>query len=494
MKIKAPKLVKKISAGIGKSVRLELIITFAVCLIAALIAWAIAGSMFANSSGARIDYRYGIEDISERTKKIAEEINRQNIKINDKTSINNMIHHEIDDTKSDKALICDLEGNILFKTENVDEQKVDIYSVIQKSQNFEEENYAPKNRNGKKELIEDNQEFLFFYPVSFSDGRAYLIVSGVPEGTITYDSGSAFIVGSTCGFIVFVGLFYILTNNKMKYIEKLAKGLLEISKGNLNYKVEKSGYDELASLADNINYMSQELNNKIESERSAERTKSELITNVSHDLKTPLTSIKGYLELIKEERYKDDKQLMGFVNIAYSKSEKLESLIKDLFEYTKLTSNGIKLEKENISLNGLLEQLIDELQPIYAENNVTVDTDFTKERVMVYVDGSKIVRVFENLMVNAVRYSLKPGVITVSLKREDNRAIVSIQNKCENISSEDLSRIFERFYRVEKSRSQETGGSGLGLAIAKNIVELHGGKIYVDCTGDLITFTVELNI
>lgn len=491
MKIKAPKWLKKVEAAVGKSIRFELMITFAICLVAALIVGALAASMFASGSGARIDYRFGMEDISKKTKLIAASIERDSIKINNKEVVENLIENEFGNNESYKALICDIDGNILYKTDNVEDKKIDVFSIIKKSQNFSENNFVKK---GKREPIQDNQEFTFFYPIISGDTKAYLIVSGVPEGMITYDDGSTSIVGAAFGVIAFIGLFYLLTSRKMKYIEKLAKGLLEISKGNLDYRVEKIGYDELASFADNINFMSQELNNKIEAERSAERTKNELITNVSHDLKTPLTSIKGYLELIKEERYKDNEQLMSFVDIAYNKSEKLESLIKDLFEYTKLTNSGLVLEKENISLNGLLEQLIDELQPIYEENNVEVAQSFTKEKVIVYVDGAKIVRVFENLIINAVRYSVKPSVIKVLLKKDKDKAIVSVENRCEGISKEDLNRIFERFYRVEKSRSQETGGSGLGLAIAKNIVELHGGRIYADCSGDLITFTVELNI
>jgi signal transduction histidine kinase len=236
--------------------------------------------------------------------------------------------------------------------------------------------------------------------------------------------------------------------------------------------------------------MTEKLKNKIENERKVERTKNELITNVSHDLRTPLTSIKGYLGLIKEKRYMQEEQLQEFIDIAYNKSEKLEILINDLFEYTKLMGDKVILDKQSISLNGLLQQLIDELSPISEENNLTIVHQFINENVIVNVDPNKTVRVFENLLMNAIRYSLKPGKIEVTLGKEEDYALVNIKNKCEDLSEEELLRIFDRFYRVEKSRASDTGGSGLGLAIAKNIVELQGGSIKVEYKDGYISFTV----
>ena len=183
-----------------------------------------------------------------------------------------------------------------------------------------------------------------------------------------------------------------------------------------------------------------------------------------------------------------------YVNIAYNKSEKLEVLINDLFEYTKLTNDGVNLDKQNIALNGFLEQLIDELVPISEENNVTISEEFINEKVIVSIDPNKTVRVFENLLMNAIRYSLKPGEIKVILTKEEDFALVSVKNKCDNLSEEDLEKIFDRFYRVEKSRSSDTGGSGLGLAIAKNIVELQGGSIEAKYENDYISFNVRFRL
>ncbi|MGV8980676.1 sensor histidine kinase [Clostridium sp.] len=295
-------------------------------------------------------------------------------------------------------------------------------------------------------------------------------------------------------FLSFLIIFYFITNKKMKYIEIISIGLLEISKGNLDYRIEKYGSDELGILADNINYMAKELKTKIENERKAEKTKNDLITNVSHDLRTPLTSIKGYLELIKNKKYTQENQLDQYANISYNQAEKLELLINDLFEYTKLANNAVVFDKQNITLNELLDQLIEELVPIFENTTVTISKEFVKEKVIVNVDPNKVARVFENLLVNAIRYSLKPSQIRVILTMEDGFSIVSIQNKCEKISEDSLSKIFDRFYRVEQSRSSNTGGSGLGLAIAKSMVELQQGFIEAKYAEGYISFNVKFKI
>jgi len=295
-------------------------------------------------------------------------------------------------------------------------------------------------------------------------------------------------------FLSFLVIFYFITNKKMKYIEIVSIGLLEISKGNLDYRIKKSGKDELALLADNINHMAEELKSKIDSERKAEKTKNDLITNVSHDLRTPLTSIKGYLELIKNKKYTQEGQLDQYVNISFNQAEKLELLINDLFEYTKLANNAVKFDKQNITLNELLDQLIEELVPICENNNVTISKEFIKEKIIVNVDPNKVARVFENLLINAISYSIKPSDISVILSKENDFSLVSIKNKCKKISDDNLRRIFDRFYRVEESRSSDTGGSGLGLAIAKGIVELQNGIIEAKYENDYISFNVKFKI
>lgn len=335
---------------------------------------------------------------------------------------------------------------------------------------------------------------LKFYPEKFSDSYEYVITTHRLNREFMHTNIDIKLIALIVGITSFLSIFLLLTNKKMKYIEFVLAGLLEISKGNLDYKIARQGEDELALLSDNINFMAEELKSQIESERKAERIKGELITNVSHDLRTPLTSIKGYLELIKNKKYTEDKQLEQYVDIAYVKAEKLEMLVTDLFDYTKIVNNAVKIERENIVLNELLDQLIEEFVPACEDNNVTMTKNFIKEKLIVSVDPNVTVRIFENLLVNAISYSLKPSDIKITLKRDKDLTLVYIKNQCKAIDKEDLERIFERFYRVEKSRSSDTGGSGLGLAIAKNLMEIQGGTIQAEYENNFISFIVSFNL
>lgn len=469
---------------VNKSIRLELLLVFGACLIISIMAGGIVDNYYQrNKKVARIDYSIDSHRILEQGTAIADTIKSLNLSLKDEERIKEFLSQVSHNTKY-KIVISDLDGKVLYRSDNVNETQVDIYNTIKNAME------AAKDI----ELSYRRKEVISFYPISFTDGRGYVIVSGMPEGEIIYDTVKNSLPSVIAVFMTFILSFYFITNSKMRYIELVSRGLREISKGNLDYRIKKYGDDELAYLAENINTMAQALKDQIESERKAEQAKNELITNVSHDLRTPLTSIKGYLGLIKEKNYKEESQLDQFVSIAYSKSEKLEALINDLFEYTKLSSNGVTLEKEKIILNGLLEQLIEELIPISEENNLVIKTDFTDEKIAVNIDANKTVRVFDNLLMNSIRYSLKPGDIKVALKKEEDFALIVIENKCEELTKEDLSKLFSRFYRVEKSRSSDTGGSGLGLAIAKSIVELQGGSIEAKYENEVISFEVRLKL
>ncbi|WML35198.1 HAMP domain-containing sensor histidine kinase [Clostridium sp. OS1-26] len=504
MKVRCPKFIKKLFSPfiklynlaldkISKSIRLELIVIFAVCLVASIIVGSISNDTFKKGSmTARIDYTKGVKRISDKALNIADTIKNRNVSINDKENINQILQQS-KNGENYKILISDLDGKVLYKSDNANETQIDIYATIKNTmETMGNREISVRNND---EIIDTGREYVNFYPIKFSDGKGYLMVSGIPKGDIVYHYGDNTPLPTVIvSLAVFFFTFYFLTKKKMKYIELVSSGLFEISKGNLDYRIEKLGSDEIALLADNINFMAEELKNKIEDERKAERMKSELITNVSHDLRTPLTSIKGYLGLIKEKKYNEKEQLEQYVNIAYNKSEKLEVLINDLFEYTKLTNNGVKLDKQAIVLDGLLDQLVEELVPIFEENKVVVSKAFLLEKVIVEVDPGKTARIFENLFINAARYSIKPGIIKVVLTKDNDYVIVSIQNKCEEMNKEELEKIFDRFYRLEKSRASETGGSGLGLAIARSIVELQGGTIEAKYSDKNISFDVKLKI
>ncbi len=332
------------------------------------------------------------------------------------------------------------------------------------------------------------------YPVIINEQVYYIFIEAILNQHIYYGHNKN--LGNALGFIAAVGLFIVLitrlTKDKIAYIEYLSNCLGEISKGDLSYKIEVIGEDELAEVAHNITIMEHEIQAQIAAQMKAEKIKNELVTNVAHDLRTPLTSIIGYIGLVKDKKYVTEEEYNKYLSIAYDKSEKLKVIIEDLFELTKLHQDSVQLNKEIISISSLLNQLVEELMPLANEKNIEVQTYIEPTHAEVVVDVAKITRVFENLIENAIKYSDSGNAIYIELKEFSKQVYVAVSNHCDNIPQEEVEKFFERFYRADKSRNSQAGGSGLGLAIAKNIVELHGGKINAKVNGDLISFKVGL--
>lgn len=294
---------------------------------------------------------------------------------------------------------------------------------------------------------------------------------------------------------VYILVFHLLTRKKIKYIKEITAGIQEISKGNMDFKVQEKGNDEFSILAKNINKMSIELKNKIEDERRAEKTKSELITNVSHDLKTPLTTIIGYLTLVKDKNYDGEKTMDDYIERAYSKSLRLKKLIEDLFEYTKISNGVIRINKTNVNIVELMDQLLGEMSIIAKQNNLSFETNYSSPEIYVNVDSDLMARTFENILSNSIKYSYKElnGKVMISITEHEGGITLTFENQGDTIPTEVLPLLFERFYRVDKSRNSKVSGSGLGLAIAKSIVELHGGTISAESEANRVKVIVELN-
>lgn len=496
--IKVYEYLKLVYKNITSSIRMEVIFTFIVCIFLSTLIY-FGTSIFIKTFTKRIgvDYSDSIRRIEQRAEGIRKGLSNKEFSIKDKGEIEKLINNYLNNDKiTTKILIVNLNGEVLYNTEKSEEMKVDIHLVIKK---------AMESRRGYRYLrnIEsmnnsrDSSEFIYFSIVNFKENMAYLIYKDIPIGkekVIGYKQEYHIVIPVILSVISFFLLFYAFTIRKMNYIKEISQGLVNISKGNLEYRVPLKGKDELSSLAENINYMSKTLKNKIEEERRAETTKNELITNVSHDLRTPLTSIIGYLGLIKERKYEDNQQLDEYSNIVFNKSEKLKVLMDDLFEYTKMTNKGINLIKHRVVINELISQLIEEFVPIFSENSLELEKEFIDKKIQITLDPDKTVRVFENLLMNALKYSYKPGKVKVKIYKDSDNAVVCIENKGENISKKELEKLFDRFYKVDKSRTSELGGSGLGLAIAKSIVEIQGGSIWVECKDENIYFFVSFKI
>lgn len=288
----------------------------------------------------------------------------------------------------------------------------------------------------------------------------------------------------------FIVTFLVIIRNKIIYIKRITESINEIANGRLGLTIEMKGNDELSGLAENVNSMSKELANKFEYERQLEMAKNELITNVSHDLRSPLTSIIGYLDLLKKGQYSDENQLKEYLETSYSNSKRLESLINELFEYTRLSSPDVMLDFSEVDLAGLLEQLIGEYVPTFEKEKLTIVKSIPDEEIPIKMDVEKLVRVYENLLVNIIKYSLKPSEVYVDLDIHGYVAVLKVSNRVEAPPVDNINKLFERFYIGDKARKNNQG-TGLGLAISKRIVELHGGAIRAEYEEGWITFIVE---
>lgn len=281
--------------------------------------------------------------------------------------------------------------------------------------------------------------------------------------------------------ILFFSVYYILLTSPMvSYLREILNGVERIKNGDLDTEIAIRSSGELTELALAINAMQAELKTAIEKERESEYKKDELITNVAHDLRTPLTSVIGYLNLLRQPEHLSEETKKKYINIAYDKSARMEGLVTDLFDFTRYGKNKIALTKNRLELQQFMAQIIDEFYPSLNSNQLECHTVFTSDKVYIDGDGELLARAFGNLMGNAIKYGADGKQIRVEVNSFPrlHKARVAITNYGKIIPKKDLDKIFDKFYRGDAARSTE-GGTGLGLAIAKNIFEMHNGTVQV---------------
>lgn len=296
------------------------------------------------------------------------------------------------------------------------------------------------------------------------------------------------------GILLFSVTFMILQEPYIRYISRISEAVQNISEGNLNTVIDVIGDDEFSSMAANLNHMAADIKKLMEKERESERTKNELITNVAHDLRTPLTSIIGYLELLAGNQQVPADMQNKYIEIAYGKSRRLQKLIEDLFGFTKLNCGKIAMHVGQIDIVKLLGQLVEEAYPNFVEKGLSYDLQSNVPAKIINADGNLLARLFDNLIGNAIKYGADGKRVLVKIHAESETVTVSVTNYGYVIPADELPLIFNKFYRVEQSRSSSTGGTGLGLAIAKEIVDMHGGTISVASDLNGTVFTVKLQV
>ncbi|MFT8389377.1 MAG: HAMP domain-containing sensor histidine kinase, partial [Lentilactobacillus hilgardii] len=266
-----------------------------------------------------------------------------------------------------------------------------------------------------------------------------------------------------------------------------------IANGHLDHRIGFKLKGNTQSVVESINALVDSVIKSMDEERAIESSKDELITNVSHDLRTPLTSILGYLGLIQDKQYKSQEDLLKYTEIAYLKAKQMKSLVDNLFEYTKVKQTGTPLSINRIDLSQMMEQLVASFELEAKKSGLQISAQGTEKPLYIEADAEKLGRVFNNLISNAIKYGKGGNHIYLTCRvGKPNEAVIHVSNDGPEIPKKSLNQIFERFYRVEGSRNKDTGGSGLGLAIAQSIIDLHGGYIVVTSEHHLTTFAIHL--
>jgi len=293
-------------------------------------------------------------------------------------------------------------------------------------------------------------------------------------------------------FIVIIVVLVILLKLSIswftKYFDEVSAGMDKLAEES-NAEITLS--PELDFMENKLNQIKNNLEKQKKAALDAEQRKNELVVYLAHDIKTPLTSVIGYLSLLDEASDMPSEQKAKYVGITLEKAYRLEQLINEFFEITRFNLQTIVLNKEKINLLFMLQQMADEFYPMLTplEKQVSVNVP---DGLTLWGDADKLARVFNNILKNALTYSYENSVIDISAQQQNQNIIITFSNQGNPIPREKLETIFEKFFRLDTSRSTNTGGAGLGLAIAKEIVNAHGGNIFVQSTSEKTVFTVIL--
>lgn len=323
-------------------------------------------------------------------------------------------------------------------------------------------------------------------------GYLYMLAEGGQEKNllVTFFSlypfkGSLFLMS-----LPMIGIIFSI--KKTLEISMVNKSLEKINQGELDYDIVRQGGPEIIELIENITKIKDGYQIAVNEALKNEKLKTELISNVSHDLRTPLTSIINYVNILQDSDKITEEERKEYLQILDKKSKKLKVLIDDLFEASKINSRKIELNKEKIDIVSLIHQGIGEYSTLYEEKGLEFRVDTSQEEIFVELDGNMISRAIENIIINAIKYSLNNTRIYVDIKTDDEYLIISFKNIANYDMNFDNEEIFERFVRGDKSRNSNVEGSGLGLAITRSIVEVHDGVVKIKREGDMFKIFIYL--
>jgi signal transduction histidine kinase len=295
-------------------------------------------------------------------------------------------------------------------------------------------------------------------------------------------------------FLADVGVVYWRLERRYKQMQltHIIAELHYIANGHYDHRIPFELGGDHQRVVDSVNALVDSVINSMEEERALKQSKDDLITNVSHDLRTPLTSIIGYLRLIEDRQYQNEADILKYTHTAYLKSLQMKSLVEDLFEYTKVSQLHPQLTINTIHVDSMLQQLAASFELEAKQKGFEITSNCTPLDLKMMGDAEKIGRVFNNLITNALKYGNGGHHIYLNAHQINDIVIFEVANDGEKVPAGALGKLFDRFYRVESSRSKATGGTGLGLAIAQSIVEMHNGTIEAHSTDQRTSFVIQL--
>jgi two-component system sensor histidine kinase VanS len=286
---------------------------------------------------------------------------------------------------------------------------------------------------------------------------------------------------------IFISIFYSL-NKTIKSMSVIINSIDKVFKKDENLIELPSEFKEVQNKLNSIKY---DMMKNEQLAKEAEQRKNDLVVYLAHDLKTPLTSIIGYLNLLNEADDIKKETFKKYISILVDKSNRLETLINEFFEITRFNMQNLTLTKSKINLKIMINQLVNEFYPMLSEKGLEFSVNINED-IYINVDADKLARVFDNILRNAINYSYEKSIIEVNVTKDTELIQISFKNSGKTIPQNEIANIFEKFYRLDSARNSYTGGAGLGLAIAKEIVELHGGKISAISKDEITQFNVTL--
>lgn len=303
------------------------------------------------------------------------------------------------------------------------------------------------------------------------------------------------IVMALLGFID-VGVLWwrLLRRYHLYQLDHIIGELHYIAQGHLEHRIPFRVNGNQQHVITSVNALVDTITQAMQEERASEKSKDELITNVSHDLRTPLTSIIGYLGLIEDHQYQSEEDIVKYSHIAYDKAKQMKDLVEDLFEYTKVQQHGAPVNLMTVDLGQLLEQVGASFELEADKKGMAINVSCEPTPLSITADPEKLGRLFSNLVANALKYGHGASYIHLTAKQLGEKVVITVADDGEKIPAESVKHLFERFYRVESSRNKATGGTGLGLAIVQSIVELHHGSVTARSDDQETAFVVTLPV